>query len=372
MKKLLLSVALMGVMTASAAPTADEMAAITLGINYWGETSIGNNTLTITPSTSVEGMWEVAGFDRKIEYGTVKMTIADDGAITIAPQMVGSDYDYDTYETVYYMLVPAESVEKSPMDFTNDRITGTYADGVITLNEWNIVKVDQSFSQNKGTLYSRNINTSMMKPNTTVAMGIWDEKLSDDWDFLGWNKIDVSQGEKLAAAVQDEYTLNVLNYDEVGSCMALELNFDHLTATSPAEQVTFMTTGSTPRQYALYNISPVLLSEDDDAIGGPITGTISEDLKTITFDNIATLRIDHPSIGWGDHAAPMHKLILTFDEPLVNPVATGIETIATDAQVTSVKYVNMAGQVSNRAFEGVNIMVTTHADGTTTATKVIR
>ncbi|MBR1804057.1 MAG: hypothetical protein IJ775_04035 [Muribaculaceae bacterium] len=371
MKKLLLTFALLGTLAATAAPTADELAGITLGINRWGETSIGNNTISINPSASVEGMWEITNFDRKASY-TVKMSIADDGTVTLASQMVGGEYDYDTYEMVYYMLVGAEGINETPMGLAGYPVKGTYADGVITLNDWNIVKVDQNFSENKGTAYKQNVNTMMMAPNTTVAMGIWDEKLNDDWDFLGWNKVDVSEGEKLAGAVQDEYTLHVLNYDEVGSCMTLNLDFDNLTATSPAEQVTFMTTGTTPREYALYNISPVLLSEDDDAIGGPITGTISSDLKSITFENIATLRKDHPSMGWSDHAAPMHKLILTFDEPLVDPVQTGIEAIATDAQVTGVKYVNMAGQMSNRAFEGVNIMITTHADGTTTATKVIR
>lgn len=40
--------------------------------------------------------------------------------------------------------------------------------------------------------------------------------------------------------------------------------------------------------------------------------------------------------------------------------------------VASVKYVNVAGAESNVPFDGVNIMVTTYADGTTQAAKVIK
>ena len=163
MRKFLLSFAAMASLVAFATPSAQDMANLTLGINSWGETSIGANTVSIAASTSVDGMWEVTGFDKKIDY-TVKMSIADDGAVTIAPQMVGGDYDYDTYESIYFMLVPAESINKSPMEFTNDRLTGTYANGVITINDWNIVKVDQSFSTNKGTVYSQNVNTKIRAP----------------------------------------------------------------------------------------------------------------------------------------------------------------------------------------------------------------
>ena len=106
MRKLLLSIAAMASFVAFAAPSAEDMATMTLGVSNWGETSIGSTTVSITPSTSVDGMWEVTGFDKKIDY-SVKMSIADDGAVTIAPQMVGGDYDYDTYESIYFMLVPA-------------------------------------------------------------------------------------------------------------------------------------------------------------------------------------------------------------------------------------------------------------------------
>lgn len=40
--------------------------------------------------------------------------------------------------------------------------------------------------------------------------------------------------------------------------------------------------------------------------------------------------------------------------------------------ITGVTYVNMAGQTSKTPFQGVNVVVTTMADGTTSVAKVIK
>ncbi|MBQ9466814.1 MAG: hypothetical protein IJU62_07540 [Muribaculaceae bacterium] len=55
-----------------------------------------------------------------------------------------------------------------------------------------------------------------------------------------------------------------------------------------------------------------------------------------------------------------------------DPVATGVSDIAVDADVVSVKYVNVAGQVSAQPFDGINVVVTTYVDGTTKAVKVVK
>ena len=52
--------------------------------------------------------------------------------------------------------------------------------------------------------------------------------------------------------------------------------------------------------------------------------------------------------------------------------ATGVNSIAADGNAVSVKYVSVTGQVSNRPFEGMNIVVKTYSDGTTKAEKMIR
>ena len=61
------------------------------------------------------------------------------------------------------------------------------------------------------------------------------------------------------------------------------------------------------------------------------------------------------------------KLLIYIDN------ATGIEGIIVEngKQVESRQYVNVAGQVSDRPFKGVNIIMTRYTDGTTTSVKTI-
>ena len=53
-------------------------------------------------------------------------------------------------------------------------------------------------------------------------------------------------------------------------------------------------------------------------------------------------------------------------------VVTGVESLNGDKTVVSVQYVNVAGQVANTPFEGMNMVVTRYADGSTKTTKVIK
>ena len=52
--------------------------------------------------------------------------------------------------------------------------------------------------------------------------------------------------------------------------------------------------------------------------------------------------------------------------------ASGIEQVTADKQVASVRYINVAGVESEAPFDGVNIVVTTYTDGTSTAVKVVK
>lgn len=51
---------------------------------------------------------------------------------------------------------------------------------------------------------------------------------------------------------------------------------------------------------------------------------------------------------------------------------SGIEQISANKEITGVRYINVAGQESNKPFDGVNIVVTTYTDGTSTTTKIIK
>ena len=51
---------------------------------------------------------------------------------------------------------------------------------------------------------------------------------------------------------------------------------------------------------------------------------------------------------------------------------TAISTVGVNGEVKSVKYVNVAGVVSDRPFQGVNIVVTEYSDGSRTTAKVVK
>ena len=53
-------------------------------------------------------------------------------------------------------------------------------------------------------------------------------------------------------------------------------------------------------------------------------------------------------------------------------VVTGVENLNSEKAVVSVQYVNVAGQISSTPFDGVNMVVTRYADGSTVTTKVIK
>ncbi len=55
-----------------------------------------------------------------------------------------------------------------------------------------------------------------------------------------------------------------------------------------------------------------------------------------------------------------------------NQTSTAVSDVEAAKTVANVKYVNLAGQTSGEAFSGVNIVVTTYTDGTTSAVKVIK
>ena len=60
------------------------------------------------------------------------------------------------------------------------------------------------------------------------------------------------------------------------------------------------------------------------------------------------------------------------DDDLLIDTSTAIDTVTADADVVSVRYINVSGVSSNEPWDGVNIVVTTKADGTQSVTKVLR
>ncbi len=68
-----------------------------------------------------------------------------------------------------------------------------------------------------------------------------------------------------------------------------------------------------------------------------------------------------------------HNESYLADDAVANmSINSGIEQVVADKEIDRVRYINVAGQESDMPFDGVNIMVTTYTDGTTTTAKVIK
>ena len=70
--------------------------------------------------------------------------------------------------------------------------------------------------------------------------------------------------------------------------------------------------------------------------------------------------------------APSTKFVVYPLDLDAKKVATGVNDVNSAKEVKGVSYFNMMGVESAQPFDGVNIMVTTYTDGTSSAAKVLR
>lgn len=372
MKKSLLLLAAAAMTFAAQAITADEAAQMTLRFDYRDgkpmNTSV-NTTDALIVESSTAGMWEVKNFYNDTN---LKITIADDGTVTVAPQMLGGDYDYTTYEMVYYMIVPQSAVEKAPMEFTNDRVYGHYADGKLSLEAWNIVTVNQSFSENKGAKFTGNMTTTIAAPNATTARGMWMADLDDNDKFIGWDKLSVWPARYNVRVDKEDTQLTIANFlGMYTECpvATFDLDLAAKTVTFPAGQVVIV--AASGNEYTICAIPETLVNQHQEGLDDLVVGTIADDMKTITLRNFCVMQSNEMfrNIDYC-HGNPVYELTIVLDEPLDG--ATAVDANLADKTVAGVKYVNLAGMTSDEAFKGVNIMVTTYSDGTVSSTKVVR
>ncbi|MBQ1485402.1 MAG: hypothetical protein IIZ44_02970, partial [Muribaculaceae bacterium] len=69
---------------------------------------------------------------------------------------------------------------------------------------------------------------------------------------------------------------------------------------------------------------------------------------------------------------PQHAIVLASDATAMVNNGSGINQITGDKTVASVRYINVSGQESETPFDGVNIVVTTYTDGSSTTAKVMK
>ena len=68
----------------------------------------------------------------------------------------------------------------------------------------------------------------------------------------------------------------------------------------------------------------------------------------------------------------VYPVDLDVTEGSGHDITTAINTVSVNGEVKSVKYVNVAGMVSDKPFSGVNIVVTEYTDGSRTTSKMLR
>ena len=91
--------------------------------------------------------------------------------VSAVPYTFDQEFDDDTYQTFYLMVVNAEAAElESPMDskFSSSKVTGTISENGITLDPWNIVKVPQTFSS-MTKVYEKSQTTRIVEANATMS-----------------------------------------------------------------------------------------------------------------------------------------------------------------------------------------------------------
>lgn len=86
----------------------------------------------------------------------------------------------------------------------------------------------------------------------------------------------------------------------------------------------------------------------------------------------APTKVAPRKIGYDSTVAPSTKFMVYPLDLDANKVATGVNDVNSAKEVKGVSYFNMMGVESAQPFDGVNIMVTTYTDGTSSATKVVR
>lgn len=69
---------------------------------------------------------------------------------------------------------------------------------------------------------------------------------------------------------------------------------------------------------------------------------------------------------------PQHEILIADDATANVNDYSGINQISAQKEVAKVRYINVAGQESDTPFEGVNVVVTTYTDGSSSTSKVIK
>ncbi|MBR6249425.1 MAG: hypothetical protein IKQ89_10595 [Muribaculaceae bacterium] len=131
-----------------------------------------------------------------------------------------------------------------------------------------------------------------------------------------------------------------------------------------------------------YTITSTLLGQELPLIGTYGSGTKSFEIangRYLLTLNLSTMKLvvtSVPAQAPRREAAskqyvvyPLSMTKVTSDD---NGVVTGVTTVGSDRVAVGTQYINVAGVRASQPWNGVNIVITTYNDGTTTATKIVK
>ena len=138
--------------------------------------------------------------------------------------------------------------------------------------------------------------------------------------------------------------------------------------------------------YAVYSNGALTMPSNTNGVSGTVTVDMSKNATTFEPENDKVysnfdviICIDASSApAPAPQGAPMLKAqgdnykVYPVNLTAENDVTTAISTVGVNGEVKSVKYVSVAGVVSDRPFQGVNIVVTEYTDGSRTTAKVVK
>ena len=249
-------------------------------------------------------------------------TIDADGNVKIAPQTCGMDSEGN-----YLMIVNEESVGGNPMAIYNTYVAGHFDGTKLTLEPWNMIKVPYTFAENLGTFYPECLTTEFVMSNSSMTyttaggseltQALYAETDDNGVDIYGWG------GYGYARLLRDASGWYIDN--ETACC-----SFDG-------------------RDYTVTDGNGAALHSTDAAA------------RSVTF---GAWKLASGSSVLRDAT----NAVVTFGFDL--PTITGVADIFA-ADVQNVVYYNMSGLSSAEPFDGINIIVTTHIDGTVRTTRAL-
>ncbi len=253
---------------------------------------------------------------------SLKGTIDADNNVKIYPQVfyVGSDM---------CLMVNGDNTTANPMEAQSTYVSGHYDGEKLTLQPWNFIKVSYDFQENLGTYYDVNPVSTFVKTNAEMSYKTGGQRMTNS----------------LYATV-DGNTVTLYNWAGLGT---VQMKRDNL-------------------KWYIDDTTP-LLTEDDNVyyVQSPASGPVYMEYmfnpRHISFGEWYVVTGGELVIGF-DYT----DLLFHFDLPVNTEVE---EVTVAESPVISTVYYNAAGMSSARPFNGFNIVVTTHADGSQRAKRVM-